>query len=167
MTTREKFWTYDTVYDIVSRKELIETEGSDSPRVKNIDSYIDFINNVMDDDLMIVTDTNPISYTEVTGADETVCLYRKNEEGRFIEYRRIFAHNEFYGHEVAIQDDEIFVVHRYYDLAVKALKKVKLVPEGTDDSYFGKRGFERMIEKGLPGFDKLEPYKDIIILGTE
>jgi hypothetical protein len=159
-------WTYGTPYYAANRQSWIDIEGPKSKRVQYIDNYLRFINEEMDFDSQIMTDTNPVSYTLTTSHDYWVTLHRTDSNGRYAPYRDIPAGAAFLGNRIAMQDDEIYVVHRAYNLAVKAMNMIKILPEGEHETYARRRGFERMIEKGLPGFDKLEPYEGIIIPST-
>lgn len=156
-------WTYGTHQYITNRRNWLEIEGPKSQRVRDIDNYIDYINNESDDDTLVFTDTTVVTHSRYVAEQEYFQTYRLDDTGRLSENVSIKASHDFVGDRLIVQDSDVYVMYHPYNLAVKALGSVRIMNsqnKGHKTFYF-----KQMIKKSIPNLDPLEPYEGIIIPG--
>lgn len=152
----ERSWTYDTPYDLAMRREIIVLEGKDSRRFKDVETYIDYINNAMPEGHMIATQVvehrihNPYA-AEASRPSRSISLYSPDQNRQFIATRYISGLNDFVGHKIILQDDDAFVVNTDYNLAVKPKfnKSVTMINTSPDNTVGHNmyNGFNRRINE--------------------
>lgn len=131
----DKTWAILTQYDIVHRRAHIELEGRKTRRMKDIDNYIDFINNDMHPDYRVVTVMHPEPYNARYDEYAQAWLYKQDEDGRFVPSRPMRAMREFLGDKVTLQDDQAFVINNEIGYAVPANEYVRMIDVQTQDGY--------------------------------
>lgn len=158
----ERAWTYDTPYDLARRQEIIAQHGKDSQRFKDIENYIDYINNDMPENYQVATRVveRRVYNPHAAGASHpsrSLWLHTI-QDGRFIEARCVAGLNDFVGHKIALQNDEVFLVNTEYGLAAKpkpnkSIDMINIVIGGGDGSgYNTYKIFDRRINEVIGSY---------------
>lgn len=113
----EKWWSYDTPYDIVRRRDLI-MQG-EAQKVRDIDEYIAFINEDMDDSYKIVTKFDENSEGILRHNLETgTVVYKRNREGAYEPHCYVTMVGAFYGDKIILDEENPVVVNSESGLGV-------------------------------------------------
>jgi hypothetical protein len=141
----EKWWTYDTPYDIVWRRELLD--AGDARRVEDIDAYIAFINEEMSSRYMVATrfrekggknfQRDPSNWTHI---------FKRNPEGIYEPYCTVAMAGQFYGEKIFLADDTPVVVNQEVGLGVTPSESVRFTsPASANTQYGAKRQYRERI----------------------
>ena len=123
----ERWWSYNTPYDIVHRAEIIAIEGKQSPRVADIDRYVAYINDEMPSEFIAVTQINSKTDRAYQNPDYVGTLvYRPNDKGKYKYHASITMTGRFFGNKVAIIEDQVVLINSYENIGVSANEYIKL-----------------------------------------
>jgi hypothetical protein len=157
----KKSWSYDTPYDMQNYATILAEQGPDSVKIKDIYSYIDYINDEMDKGF---SDQSPRGYRVVTQMGERLpygtsyshgktTIYKPDQNGAYMPHTETLTHGEFMGDFITITDDTIIVVNTMLGMGVPVRESVKMVNVGTantyDNGYRKYDNFTRMAGKRL------------------
>lgn len=153
-SSREKWWSYDTPYDIVRRREL--AMHGETQRVQDIDDYISYINEDMDNGYKISTRLDErtdrvLAYNKSNGTR----VYKVNESGIYEPLCHISMVGVFYGNKIMLDDEDPVVINSEVGLGVSPAEYVRFVSPYVLDSQYGatnkyrEQNFERIVRQLL------------------
>jgi hypothetical protein len=149
---QEPTWSSYTPHDIIHRQEIIDNDGESSQRAKDIDTYIDYINN-MSDEYMIVTG---LSWEDLFGPSssdklpEGFIIYKPDTSGSYKPYASIVSQSQFVGDKIIFDSGHVVVVNTKHNIGVVPVVSVKIFNTDEMAEYstakFINQGFETLLE---------------------
>lgn len=132
----ERWWSYDTPYDIVHRRELVEKD--ETRRVQDIDNYIAFINEDMADNFKAITyiderTDRALRHYQSNGTR----VYRRNIDGLYEPHAYITSMGRFFADEAIVDGEDVVLLNHELGIGVTPFESVKLININPDsiDSY--------------------------------
>jgi hypothetical protein len=152
LSRQELTWSSRTPHDIINRQQIIDTEGASSQRAKDIDSYIDYINN-LSDEYKIVTG---LSWEDLFGPSSSdklpdgFVVYKPDTDGTYKPYASIVSQSQFVGDKIIFDGDNVVVVNTEHSIGVCPVVSVKIFNADETVDYSPaksiNRGFETLVE---------------------
>jgi hypothetical protein len=127
----EKSWSYDTPYDIASRRQLVEKD--EWRRVQDIDSFIAFVNEDMTERYSVVTLMDSGKDSPLGLLCEGTRVYRPNDQGQYEHHASIIfkdgrpPNEKFYGDKMFIVDEDVVLVNSEAGIGISIKDYAKLV----------------------------------------
>jgi hypothetical protein len=123
----ERWWSYATKHDVINRAQIVAAEGADSPRVIDIDSFADFVNNEMGDNYIAITQMDDDA--DAAEDDQNYrgsFVYRPNDAGEYERHSSIITRGRFIGNKIMFIDDKTIVINTHADIGISASEYIVL-----------------------------------------
>lgn len=132
----EQWWSYDTPYDIVNRRGLVE--GGDEEKVQAIDTYISYINNEMSDSYMIATRFDHRNNKELKKVrSKGTRVYKLNQRGYYVPQGYVSMSATFYGDKVILDREDPIVINQEAGFGVTPYEYVKFANKYPSGLQYG------------------------------
>lgn len=137
----ETWWSYDTPYDIVRRRQLVEQ--GETRRVQDIDNYIAFINEGMTENYRVITyiDERTERILRINNSDGTR-VYRRNNDGLYEPHAHISDTGRFFADKAILDGEDVVLLNNELGIGVTPFESVKLVnirPDAINNSGYQQR----------------------------
>lgn len=150
-TKQEKWWTVNAPVDLVRRRQLVE--AGDSARLADVDTYIAYINEDMDEGYVVKSYIRQRDSYEMEEDAEPngTRVYLQRDDGELELLGTTDMGGAFYGHKIELLNDEpILVQYRELDgeltrLGISLSEPAKIISdEASKNSFYVTRMFRKL-----------------------
>lgn len=133
---QERWWSYDTPYDIINRRELVRNK--EKQKVQDIDAYITYVNEEMADSYLVATRFDERSKkTLKQHKSKGTRVYKVNRQGYYVPHGHVSMAATFYGDKITLDGHDPVVINSELGLGITPSEYVKFSSRQTSDLQYG------------------------------